>query len=47
MIPPVDIEGVEPRMDRIPELGEDTDRILQELGYNSQTVAQWRASGVV
>jgi itaconate CoA-transferase len=47
MIPPVDIEGVEPRMDRIPELGEDTDQILQELGYNSRTVAQWRASGVV
>ena len=47
MIPPVDIEGVEPRMDRIPELGEDTDQILQELGYDSRTVAQWRASGVV
>ena len=39
MIPPVDIEGVEPRMDRIPELGEDTDQILQELGYDSRTVA--------
>jgi len=47
MISPVNIEGVEPRMDRIPELGEDTDRILQELGYDSRTVAQWRASGVV
>jgi crotonobetainyl-CoA:carnitine CoA-transferase CaiB-like acyl-CoA transferase len=47
MIPPVDIEGVEPRMGRIPELGEDTDQILQELGYDSRIVAQWRASGVV
>jgi itaconate CoA-transferase len=47
MIPPVDIEGVEARMDRIPELGENTDQILKELGYDSGTVAQWRASGVV
>ena len=47
MMPPVDIEGVEPRMDRIPELGENTDQILKELGYDSRTVAQWKASGVV
>ena len=47
LIPPVTIEGVEPRMDPIPALGEQTDAILGELGYDAATVAAWRAAGVV
>ena len=47
LIPPATIAGVEPRMDRIPALGEHTDAILAELGYEPGTVADWRAAGVV
>lgn len=47
LIPPASITGVEPRMDRIPDLGEQTDDILAEIGYDQETVAQWRAAGVI
>ena len=47
LIPPATIDGVEPRMDRIPALGEHTDTILAELGYEARTVAGWRAAGVI
>lgn len=47
LIPPATIAGVEPRMDPIPALGEQTDAILGELGYDASTVAAWRAAGVV
>lgn len=47
LIPPATIAGVEPRMDPIPALGEQTDAILDELGYDASTVAAWRAAGVV
>ena len=45
--PPWTIEGVEPRMDAIPSIGQQTDALLDELGYDHQTVASWRAAGVV
>lgn len=32
LLPPVTVSGREPRMDRIPELGEHTDAVLAELG---------------
>ena len=47
LIPPVTLTGVEPRMDPIPELGEQTEQILAELGYSPDTVAEWRAAGIV
>ena len=47
LIPPATIADVEPRMDRIPALGEHTDAILAELGYEPPAVAAWRAAGVV
>tara|TARA_B100001123_G_scaffold394635_1_gene475573 strand:- start:3820 stop:5004 length:1185 start_codon:yes stop_codon:yes gene_type:complete len=47
LIPPVNMEGVVPRMDRIPDLGEHTDCILGELSYDLETVAKWRANGIV
>lgn len=46
-LPPATIEGVEPRMDAIPDLGAHTDAILAELGYPPDTVAAWRAVGIV
>ncbi len=46
-IPPATIDGVEPRMDAIPDVGEQTDAILAELGYAPATVAGWRDAGIV
>ena len=47
LVPPVDIEGVEPSMGPIPSLGQHTDDILAELGFDPSTVSAWRARGVI
>ena len=44
---PVDLEGVEPRMDPVPAVGEHTDAILAELGYAADERAELRQQGVV
>ena len=46
-LPPATFEGAEPRMDPIPEVGGHTEAILGELGYDADTVAGWRAGGIV
>ena len=46
-LPPATIEGVEPVMGPIPELGAHTDAILGGLGFDAATVAGWRAAGMV
>ena len=45
--PPIDISGVEAAMGPIPAVGEHTDSILREIGYEPGTIAKWRASGIV
>ena len=47
LVPPVDIEGVEPVMGPVPALGEHTEGILAELGFEAAAIAGWRASGVI
>ncbi len=47
LIPPADIEGVEPIMGSIPEVGRHTDRILEEIGFNAATIAAWREKGLI
>ena len=47
MLPPVTMAGVTPRMDAVPALGQQTDAILDELGYASDTIAGWRDAGLV
>jgi crotonobetainyl-CoA:carnitine CoA-transferase CaiB-like acyl-CoA transferase len=47
LIPPVNIEGVEVTMGPIPAVGQHTDAILGELGFEPSTVATWRARGVI
>jgi itaconate CoA-transferase len=47
LLPPFGFNDVEPVMGRIPALGEHTDAILSEFGYDSAKVAALRASGVV
>jgi crotonobetainyl-CoA:carnitine CoA-transferase CaiB-like acyl-CoA transferase len=45
--PPLRIAGVEPVMRAVPALGEHTEAILEELGVTRETVAAWRAAGVI
>lgn len=40
--PPVTMEGVEPRMDPIPAVGQQTEAILRELGYSDERITQLR-----
>ena len=47
LLPPVTLRGVEPRMDRVPALGADTDAILRSLGYNDAAIAGLRAEGAI
>jgi itaconate CoA-transferase len=45
--PPFNLDAMEPRLDRVPALGEHTERMLQELGYSEAEVAALRREGAV
>jgi itaconate CoA-transferase len=45
--PPFGFAGMNAAMGPIPEVGEHTDAILQELGFDTGTIAAWRRDGVV
>jgi len=45
--PPVLMEDVEPVMGAVPALGEHTRAILDELGFDPETIATLRKEGVV
>jgi len=47
LLPPVALSGVDPVIAPIPALGEHTNRILAELGYNSAKIAQLHLDQVV
>jgi itaconate CoA-transferase len=47
LLPPVLMEDVEPVMNPVPALGQHTDAILNEIGFDSHTIAAWRQSGVI
>ena len=47
LLPPGTMEGTEPVMAPIPEIGEHTDGILAELGYDEDAVADLRRSSAV
>jgi crotonobetainyl-CoA:carnitine CoA-transferase CaiB-like acyl-CoA transferase len=47
MVPPFGFSDVEPKMGSIPVVGEHTDAILGELGYDAMTIAKWRDEGIV
>jgi itaconate CoA-transferase len=47
LVPPFGFDDVTPRMGGIPAVGEHTDRILTELGFDADTIADWRRQGVV
>ncbi len=47
MLPPVTMRDVEPRMDPIPAIGEQTTQILRSLGYRDEQINQLRAEHVI
>jgi len=47
LVPPYGFDDVEPKMGRIPALGEHTGKILCELGFDADTIARWREEGIV
>jgi itaconate CoA-transferase len=47
LVPPITLEGTDPLMGSIPALGEHTDAILRELGYDASTINDWRRQGVI
>jgi itaconate CoA-transferase len=47
MLPPGVPDSFEPRMDPIPAIGQHTDAILGELGYDKTAIAGLRAGGVI
>jgi crotonobetainyl-CoA:carnitine CoA-transferase CaiB-like acyl-CoA transferase len=47
LIPPVTIPGVSARMDPIPELGQHTQAILQEIGYQPAAIEDLRCKGAI
>ena len=47
LVPPATMEGTEPVMAPIPDVGEHTDGILSELGYDEEAVATLRRSSAL
>jgi itaconate CoA-transferase len=47
LLPPVTMENVDVAMNEIPALGQHTDAILGELGFDSETIAGWRHAKVI
>ncbi|HEY6411835.1 MAG TPA: CaiB/BaiF CoA-transferase family protein [Ktedonobacteraceae bacterium] len=47
LLPPVTMRDVEPRMDRIPALGEQTEQILRSLGYQDEQISLMRTERVI
>jgi itaconate CoA-transferase len=45
--PPVVMDALEPAMGAVPTVGEHTETILEELGYDRETIAGWREGGVI
>ena len=47
LVPPFDIDGMEPVMGQVPGVGAHTDAILAELGIDHATIADWRSRNVI
>jgi itaconate CoA-transferase len=47
LLPPVTMRDLEPRMDPIPALGEQTEPILRSLGYQEEQIKRLRAEHVI
>lgn len=47
LLPAVIMQGVEPVMNAAPKLGQQTDAILEEIGFDAKTIGDWRLAGVI
>ena len=47
LLPPVEMSGVTPAMGAVPSLGQHTDTILAELGFDAGVIASWHKEGLV
>jgi crotonobetainyl-CoA:carnitine CoA-transferase CaiB-like acyl-CoA transferase len=47
LLPPASYDGVEPRMDPVPAVGEHTEAILAGLGYSKADIIALKAAGAV
>ncbi|HEU5200179.1 MAG TPA: CaiB/BaiF CoA-transferase family protein [Ktedonobacterales bacterium] len=47
MLPPVTMNGLEPRMDPIPVVGEHTEQILRSIGYTDEAINHLRAEDAI
>jgi itaconate CoA-transferase len=47
MLPPADLDGVEPFMGDVPAVGAHTEAVLRELGYGAEEIAAMRAEGAI
>jgi itaconate CoA-transferase len=47
LIPPATIQGYEPVMGPVPALGQHTETVLAELGFDSDTIHRWRRDGAI
>ena len=47
IVPPIDLEGMEPNMGAIPDVGDHTDAILAGLGYDANAIAELHQRGAV
>jgi formyl-CoA transferase len=47
LLPPADLDGVEPRLGPVPAAGEHTDQILRSLGHSDVELAELRADSVI
>jgi itaconate CoA-transferase len=47
LLPPITMENVDIVMNEVPGLGQQTDAILAELGFDSETIAGWRRDRMI
>ena len=47
LLPPVQMDGVDPVMGAVPELGQHSEAILLELGFDQATIIGWKEEQVI
>jgi crotonobetainyl-CoA:carnitine CoA-transferase CaiB-like acyl-CoA transferase len=47
LLPPMNMENFEPVMGAVPALGQHTDAILKELGFDADTIGRWRREKMI
>ncbi|HEV7969038.1 MAG TPA: CaiB/BaiF CoA-transferase family protein [Candidatus Acidoferrales bacterium] len=47
LLPPVELENVETVMNEVPTLGQHTDSVLSEFGFDAGTIAAWRREKII